>query len=135
MTLIRDINNILEYGRKTTSYKYATLIAIFDFITEHPSEAAINNLHFVPIDYLARQFVAYYYLFSFYSFYQGALAADKSLKVLNYIDEFKLKIRSEGGFKNKILRKIRSLEEGGIFWINRLYELPDELPISLTKLL
>lgn len=38
MTLIRDINNILEYGRKTTSYKYATLLAIFDFITEHPSE-------------------------------------------------------------------------------------------------
>jgi len=54
MTLIRDINNILEYGRKTTSYKYATLLAIFDFITEHPSEHAINNLHFIPIVHLAR---------------------------------------------------------------------------------
>ena len=135
MTLIRDINNILEYGRKTTSYKYATLLAIFDFITEHPSELPINNLHFIPIDYLARQFISYYYPFSFHNFYQGSLAADKSLKVLNYIDEFKLKIRLEGGNKNKIFRKIRSLEEGGIFWINRLYELPDELPISLTDLL
>ncbi|GAH90786.1 unnamed protein product, partial [marine sediment metagenome] len=31
-----------------------------------------------------------------HNFYQSSLAADKSLKVLNYIDEFKLKIRSEG---------------------------------------
>ena len=137
MTLIRDINNILEYGVKRTSYKYATLLAIFDFITEHPSEAAINNLHFIPIDYLARQFISYYYPFSFHSFYQGSLAPDKNLMVFNDIDEFKLKIRSleEGGIKNNILRKIRSLEEGGIFWINRLYELPDKLPISLTDLL
>ena len=73
MTLIRDINNILEYGRKTTSYKYATLLAIFDFITEHPSELPINNLHFIPIDYLARQFISYYYPFSFHNFYQGFL--------------------------------------------------------------
>ncbi|GAI60520.1 unnamed protein product [marine sediment metagenome] len=73
MTLIRDINNILEYGRKTMSYKYATLLAIFDFITEHPSELPINNLHFILIDYLARQFISYYYPFSFHNFYQGFL--------------------------------------------------------------
>jgi len=48
MTLIRDINNILEYGRKSISYKYATLLELFDFITEHPSEQPINNLHFIP---------------------------------------------------------------------------------------
>jgi len=61
MTLIRDINNILEYGHKTTSYKYATLLAIFDYITEHPSEQAVNNLYFIPIVYLSRQFISYYY--------------------------------------------------------------------------
>ncbi|KKM70344.1 hypothetical protein LCGC14_1441720, partial [marine sediment metagenome] len=135
MTLIRDINNILEYGRKTTSYKYATLLAIFDFITEHPSELAINNLHFIPIVYLARQFISYYYPFSFHNFYQGSLAADKSLKVLNYIDEFKVKTRSGDNTTDKIHQKIRTLKEGGVFWVNRLYELPDSLTETLIKLL
>ncbi|MFW9874159.1 MAG: HNH endonuclease domain-containing protein, partial [Candidatus Thorarchaeota archaeon] len=32
-------------------------------------------------------------------------------------------------------QKIRTLEEGGIFWINRLYELPEPLPENLIKLL
>ena len=135
MTLIRDINNILEYGRKTTSYKYATLLAIFDFITEHPSELPINNLHFIPIVYLARQFISYYYPFSFHNFYQGSLAEDKKLKVLNYIDDFKFKVRSEGNIQDKIFNKVRSLDEGGIFWLNRLYELPDPLSTSLIELL
>ena len=135
MTLIRDINNILEYGRKMTSYKYATLLAVFDFITEHPSEQAINNLHFIPIVYLTRQFISYYYPFSFLNFYQGSLATDKSLKVLNYIEEFKLKIRSSGNIKDKIHQKFSTLEEGGIFWINQLYELPELLTESLIELL
>ena len=135
MTLIRDINNILEYGRKTTSYKYATLLRIFDFITEHPSEQSINNLHFIPIIYLARQFISYYYPFSFHDFYQGSLAADKTLKVLNFIDDFKLKLLSEEGFQENILQKVLTLKEGGVFWINRLYELPDLLPKSLIELL
>jgi len=85
MTLIRDINNILEYGRKKTSYKYATLLAVFDFITEHPSEQAINNLHFIPITYLSRQFISYYYPFSFHNFYQGSLTADFILISMNNI--------------------------------------------------
>ncbi len=135
MTLIRDINNILEYGRKTTSYKYATLLGIFDFITEHPSEQPINNLHFIPIVYLSHQFISYYYPFSFHDFYQGSLAADKTLRVLNYIEDFKLKLPSEKGIQEKILHKILTLDESGIFWINRLYELPDLLPESLLDLL
>ncbi len=43
MTLIHDINNILEFGRKTKSYKYTTLLAIFDFITEHRSGGNIKG--------------------------------------------------------------------------------------------
>lgn len=135
MTLIRDINNILEYGRKTTSYKYATLLGIFDFITEHPSEPPINNLHFIPIVYLARQFISYYYPFSFYDFYQGSLAADKTLKVLNLINTFKLKVPSEKGTQEIILQKVQTLKESGVFWINRVYELPYLLPESLIDLL
>jgi len=135
MTLIRDINNILEYGRKTTSYKYATLLAIFDYITEHPSETPINNFHFIPIVYLARQFISYYYPFSFYEFYQGSLAPDKKLKVLFYIEEFKSELALKEDFSKEMLTKVRTLSEGGIFWINRLYELPDVLPESLVRVL
>ena len=134
MTLIRDINNILEYGHKTTSYKYATLLAIFDYITEHPSEQAVNNLHFIPIVYLSRQFISYYYPFSFHNYYQGSLAPGKSLKVINLINEFQEEIHSRGT-SDKIHQKINTLKENGIFWINRLYELPEPLTETLIDLL
>ncbi len=111
------------------------LLAIFDFITEHPSEQAINNLHFIPIVCLASHFISYYYLFSFHNFYQASLAEDKSLKVLNYIDEFKIKIRSSSNIRNKFYQKFGTLKEGGVFWLNRLYELPDPLTESHIQLL
>ena len=75
----------------------------------------MNNLHFIPIIYLARQFISSYYPFSFHNFYQGSLAIEKSLKVLNYIDEFKIKVRSGGNIKNKFYQKIGTLKESGVF--------------------
>ena len=135
MTLIRDINNILQYGKKTTSYKFATLLGIFDYITEHPTEPPVNNLHFIPIVFIAKQFISYYYPFSFYNYYQGSLAANKQLKVINYIDQFKSAVQKENNISNELVVKIQTLKEIGIFWINRLYELPDSLPESLLKLL
>ena len=99
----------------------------FDFITEHSSEQAINNLCFTPIVNLARQFISYYYPFSFHNFYRGCLAADKFLKVLNYNDDFKAKIRLGGNIIDKIHQNFRTLKEEGVFWINRRYELPDYL--------
>ncbi len=138
MTLIRDINNILEYGRKVTSYKFVTLLGIFDYIAEHATEAPINNLHFIPLAYLAKQFVSHYYPICMYDFPQGSLAEDKDVKVKTYIQDFKENIKKdELNHKNtvEIIEKIRVLEENGVFWINRLYELPDPLPNSLIKLL
>jgi hypothetical protein len=135
MTLIRDINNILQYGKKTTSYKFATLLGIFDYITEHPTEPPVNNLHFIPIVFIAKQFISYYYPFSFYNYYQGSLAANKQLKIINYIDQFKSAVQKENNISNELVVKIQTLKESGIFWINRLYELPDSLPESLLKLL
>jgi hypothetical protein len=66
MGVIKDISSILTYGEMSTSYKHATLLALFDYIAEQTSEAAANNFHFVPIVYLSRQFVAYYrrYIFT-----------------------------------------------------------------------
>jgi len=134
MTLIRDINNILEYGRKTTSYKYATLLSIFDYIVEHPSETPVNNQHFIPIVYLARQFISYYYPLSFYDYSQGNLQEGMNLKVFNHINDFRSKIKHEN-LNNKSIAKILSTKEDGIFWINNYYDLPDPLPNSLTSLI
>jgi hypothetical protein len=59
--VIKDISSILTYGEMSTSYKHATLLALFDYIAEQPSEAAANNFHFLPLVDLARQFVAHYW--------------------------------------------------------------------------
>jgi len=135
MTLIRDINNNLQYGHKTTTYKFTTLLSIFDYIVEHPTEAPINNLHFIPVVYLAKQFISHYYPFSFHTYYQGSLAAGKYLKVINKIKNFQEKLQTLDSSLNKTLLKIQSLKEQGVFWLSRLYELPTPLPKSLIDLL
>ncbi|MEJ2249622.1 MAG: HNH endonuclease domain-containing protein [Candidatus Lokiarchaeota archaeon] len=135
MTLIRDINNILEYGRKTSSYKFATLLGIFDYIIEHPTEAAINNFHFIPIYYLAKQFICYYYPFSFYNYYQASLPKGSQLKVIRYINKYKDKIKLSKEKPNKYVLKIIAQKETGIFWINKLFNLPGVLSKNLIWLL
>ncbi len=55
--------------------------------------------------------------------------------MLNYIEEFKTKIRSGGDITDKIHQKFSTLKEAGVFWINRQYELPDSLTENLVKLL
>ena len=77
MPLIKDINNILAYGSKTTSYKFVTLLGLFDYLVERPTEPPRNNFHFIPIIYLAKQAINYYYPLSFIDSYQGALAPGK----------------------------------------------------------
>jgi hypothetical protein len=133
MTLIRDINNILEYGMKTTSYKYATLLGIFDYIIQHPTEPPTNNFHFIPIVYLAKQFFFYYYPFSFYDYYQASLPPDSKLVIIKYIEKFKNEIKSTLDIGNEYITRIKTSKEDGIFWINRLYELPQNLPIQLIE--
>lgn len=135
MTLIRDINNILKFGKKASSYKYATLLGIFDYIIEHPNEKPINNFHFIPIAYLAKQFISYYYPLSFYNTYQGSFAENKNLAIFNNINEFKNEI-AQAPFKtqNNFIQILNS-NERGIFWINEIYEFPDPLPEPILKLL
>ena len=134
MTLIRDINNIIEHGKTTTTYKFATLLGIFDYIVEHPSETPINNQHFIPIVYLAHQFISYYYPLSFYDYSQGNLRKGTNLRVFNHIIDFRSIIKRED-LNNKSVAKILSLKEDGIFWINNYYDLPDPLPNSLISLI
>ena len=135
MTLIRDINNILQYGKKASSYKFATLLGIFDYIIEHPNEKPVNNFHFIPIAYLAKQFISYYYPLSFFDIYQGSFAENKKLAVFNFIDKFKSEINQDPYKSDRKFNQILNSKEKGIFWINELYEFPDPLPDTLLKLL
>jgi hypothetical protein len=90
MGVIKDISSILTYGEASTSYKHTTLLALFDYIAEQPSEAAANNFHFVPIVYLAQRFVAYYWPFSYTGVVQGEkIAAGKQVRAIDLVDKFK----------------------------------------------
>lgn len=61
MDAISLIENILVYGSKETSYKYALLLSITDYLIEHANQKPVNNLHFIPIWYITKQFAIYYY--------------------------------------------------------------------------
>jgi len=129
MTLIRVINSILEVSQKTTTYKFATLLAIFDYVIDHPEEKPINNFHFIPLVYLARQFLSYYYPLSFYNFSQGTPSG------------FAVYTQIENSFKNNLnledttLQKAVKSNAEGIVWINQLYDSPEVIPKELVKLL
>ncbi len=129
MTLVKLINSILEIARKTTTYKFATLLSIFDYVIDHPEEEPINNFHFIPIIYLARQFFSYYYPLSYYDFSQGT---STGLAIYSQINK---KLKNNDKINDKLLLKSLKSRAEGIVWINQLYDSPDMLPEILVKLL
>ncbi|MHA1693725.1 MAG: hypothetical protein ACTSUG_00570, partial [Candidatus Helarchaeota archaeon] len=112
MTLIKLINSILEIARKTTTYKFATLLSIFDYVIDHPEEEPINNFHFIPIIYLARQFFSYYYPLSYYDFSQGT---STGLAIYSQINK---KLKNNDKINDKLLLKALKSRAEGIVWIN-----------------
>ena len=90
MGVIKDISSILTCGEASTSYKHATLLALFDYIAEQPSEAAANNFHFLPLVDLARRFVGYYWPFSYTGVVQGKkLGEGKKVRAIELVEQFK----------------------------------------------
>src|SRR6056297_1119213 len=137
MGLIKDINSILEYGEKTTAYKYALLESIFDYVIEFPSEPPKNNFHFIPIIYLAKQFLTYYYPFYFTGFYihnpggggnRPAIISSIEKHFIGRIQELKRK-------QVRYISKIEAKKEEGIVYINRWYEFPSEMATYFITLL
>ncbi|MHA1697392.1 MAG: HNH endonuclease domain-containing protein [Promethearchaeota archaeon] len=137
MNLLRDINSILEYGRKTTTYKFATLLSIFDYVFEFPSEPSQNHFHFIPVMYLAKRFLIYYYPFSFYpDIYQGGSSGSEPV-IIKKIREFYERYFSSAPPSNPPLyySQIKSMKEKGIAYINRWFESLEELPKDIIRLL
>lgn len=61
MNALQIFEYILTEGDISSTYKYALLSSILDYVIENPLEKPQNNFHFVPIFYLARQFLGYYH--------------------------------------------------------------------------
>ncbi len=138
MGVIKDISSILAYGEMSTSYKHATLLALFDYIAEQPSEAAANNFHFLPLVDLARRFVAYYWPFSYTSVVQGKkLGEGKKVRAIELVEKFKVALDAMSGFGGELTsyRKASSLKESGFKWIVLELEADRALPKPLVRLL
>jgi len=81
---------IIEKGHKTTTYKYALLQSIVDFCTETPKTELINGFFAIPLFYIAKKFLFYYWHFYNYGIWQGS-RHDKnpfSISIFNYIAQF-----------------------------------------------
>lgn len=59
--MLELLENFLENEKKSSTYKYAFLVALLDYIIEHPTEESSNNFHKIPILFLAKRFFLYYF--------------------------------------------------------------------------
>lgn len=57
----RLIEAILAEGAMSSTYKYALLKAVIDYIIDAPTERDANGFHTIPAVYLARKFIEYYW--------------------------------------------------------------------------
>ena len=136
MGLIKDINNILEYGRKSSSLKYATLLSIFDYIIEHPSDVPINNFHFIPLVYIARQHICYYFPSIFTNIKQGTFQEGKKLSLIGYLEDFLGEVKeSPELLKDDFIKRMIGAKEKGFIWFNRYLEVSEGLNRSVINLL
>ncbi|MCB1138896.1 MAG: hypothetical protein KDK23_09080 [Leptospiraceae bacterium] len=61
MGITRDVLNILENGRTTSTYKLGLLRAITDYVFEHPREPGQLGFQMIPLFWLALRFLRYYW--------------------------------------------------------------------------
>jgi len=103
MNSIKVIERILQLGKKSSSYKYALLLGIIDYIVENPFEPSKNNFHFIPLFYIAKQYLAYYYPLVLEKIPQGTSSKTKlGIAVATDIDKFIIKNRAKNNFNFSI---------------------------------
>lgn len=61
MNTAAAIEQILDRGKKETTYKLAVLRALVDYVIEHPGREPRNGLHYIPVMEIARRVLAYYW--------------------------------------------------------------------------
>ncbi len=59
--IIRGFEYVLKREKISSTYKYALLTSIMDYIIENPAELPKNGFHYIPVLYLAKRFLYYYF--------------------------------------------------------------------------
>jgi len=146
MGLIKDITEILEYGSKTTTYKFALMRGILDYVVEHPGEHPINSFHFIPVIYIAKQFIHYYFPLWHSEVNQGPLQSSKRLKLYSFFEKFTSDEKiskitehyqqsSSKSWTGDICKDLTMENYQSTAWIEAIINLPDTLPKPFVQLL
>ncbi len=61
MEIIRGFEHVLERESTSSTYKYALLAAIMDYVIENPAELPKNGFHYIPLIYIAKRYLYYYF--------------------------------------------------------------------------
>lgn len=89
MNSIQMFEMILNSGTRTTTYKFGLLTGLVDYVIENPLEPPRNNFHFIPLFYLTKQFLAYYFPLVVKDIRQGPDIKNKSpTKIRNLLIDF-----------------------------------------------
>ncbi|MFX0095833.1 MAG: hypothetical protein ACFFBD_29105, partial [Candidatus Hodarchaeota archaeon] len=129
MDSIQTFEMILEHGSRDTTYKFCLLLGVVDYIIENPLQTPTNNFHFIPIFYLAKQFLAYYYPLISAKIRQGPLRVNrKSIALEGYLESFQEKVKQNKSVPFSVYTPETT---------NKLYLLLDTeiLPEELVKLI
>jgi len=128
MNSIQMFELALNTGTRNTTYKFGLLTAITDYIIKNPLETQKNNFHFIPLFYLSKQFIAYYFPLILEGVRQGPIIEGKhTTKIKRMILEF-----AEKNYRMK-LPFILSAENVNL--LITFIEKSKTLPTELVKLL
>lgn len=61
MEVLMSLESVLFDEKKSSTYKFALVSALIDYMIEKPNEYPKNGFHNIPIIYLAKRWLYYYY--------------------------------------------------------------------------
>ena len=66
MEILLSVDSVLNQEHKTSTYKFALVCSLLDYIIENPDEQHKNGFHYLPLIYIAKRFLYYYYPLAVY---------------------------------------------------------------------
>lgn len=129
MDVLMGIESVLKDEEKSSSYKIALVCSIVDYVIENPSEHPRNGFHYIPLIYIARQFLFYYYPMTWFGekgIRQGSYPKNKNLAVYSAILKHTNKIKQLDFVYN---------EPEGIFKIRDNLDVNDSIHLFLLKIM
>jgi len=108
MDVLLAIESVLFDEKKTSTYKFALVTAIIDYVIENPNEFPENGFHYIPIIYLAKRWLYYYYPLMVYG-ERGVRQGSTQVSLHRFVREFveKQKDKSINYFEPEAILKIK----------------------------